>query len=250
VLNKLRQIWRSRLTPERRTRIRHFQVRRLPRVQDLACRLFFRDNLQALAAFYGTDKWTTHDYMGIYYRHFLPWRRRRLVLLEIGIGGYDDPWEGGGSLRMWRSFFPRSRIYGIDIADKSPHDGPRIRTFRGSQDDEAFLADVLAQTGPPDLVIDDGSHLCPHVLSSFRFLFPVLRPGGLYVIEDTQTSYWQNSGGSAVELDRPDTTIGYIKTLLDRLNYKDRPDYAPSPLDRQLAAVHVYPNLVLVEKSH
>lgn len=249
MLKELRQVWREKLPQGQRTRIRHFQLHHFRRVQDWACRLFFRSNLRALAAFYGTDKWTTHDYLEAYQRHFGPHRRRKLVLLEIGIGGYDDPLEGGGSLRMWRSYFPKGRIYGIDIADKQPHDGPRIRTFRGSQDDEAFLAKILEQTGPPDLIIDDGSHQCPHVLASFRYLFPRLRPGGLYVIEDTQTSYWEGFGGSASELTRPDTTMGFVKTLLDGLNFKDRPGYEPIAFDRQVTAVHAYPKLVFVQKS-
>ena len=117
-----------------------------------------------------------------------------LNILEIGIGGYDDPRSGGGSLRMWRTYFPNSR-FPIDIVDKSPHDERRITTFMGSQTDEEFLADVIGRIGKVDIIIDDGSHRNDHVLQSFRFLFPLLDNGGIYVVEDTQTSYWTEYGG-------------------------------------------------------
>ena len=37
---------------------------------------------------------------------------------------------------------------------------------------------------PVDLVIDDASHRYPETVASFEVLFPRLRTGGLYVIED------------------------------------------------------------------
>jgi hypothetical protein len=37
---------------------------------------------------------------------------------------------------------------------------------------------------PLDLVVDDASHFLEETRSSFNTLFPLLRPGGLYVIED------------------------------------------------------------------
>ena len=158
MLREMRDTLRANLTLEKRMKIRQFQVQRLHTAQDLFCRFVLRSNLRALAAFYGTDKWTVHNYIEPYQRHLGPLRRRRLVLLEIGIGGYSHPMDGGGSLRMWRSYLPRAKVFGIDIHDKRAHDGPRIKTFRGSQDDEAFLADVLKHTGAPDIIIDDGSH--------------------------------------------------------------------------------------------
>jgi predicted O-methyltransferase YrrM len=59
--------------------------------------------------------------------------------------------------------------YGVDQAD-----GPRLRTI---------LADEFAGD-PLDLVVDDASHLLGPTRTSFNVLFPLLRPGGVYVIED------------------------------------------------------------------
>lgn len=79
-------------------------------------------------------------------------------------------------------------------------DGGRIRTIRGDQSDPDSLNRVLAEIGRPDIVIDDGSHVSRHVLTRFRAVFPHLRPGGKYVIEDLQTSYWPSFGGNDLSL--------------------------------------------------
>lgn len=64
-----------------------------------------RQSLSVLALKYGTDKWA-HGYLGYYESHFRSIRNRRLNILEIGVGGYDNPKEGGASLRMWKEYFP------------------------------------------------------------------------------------------------------------------------------------------------
>jgi len=139
--------------------------------------LLFSKNLKNLAVLYGTDKWGLHQYAQHYELHFKKLRKKRLNILEIGIGGYSDPKAGGDSLRMWRTFFPNSRIIGIDIYDKSPHDERRIKTFQGSQIDEEFLSNLISETGRFDIIIDDGSHINEHIIKSFKFLFSKLNPG-------------------------------------------------------------------------
>lgn len=63
-----------------------------------------------------TDKhW--HGYLTEYHRAFSPIRYRRKRVLEIGVGGGADPELGGGSLRLWRDYFPFSRVVGLDIHD-------------------------------------------------------------------------------------------------------------------------------------
>jgi hypothetical protein len=249
MLAALRQFYMEKVNEETRRKIRHFRSHSLRGPQNLAYRGLFGSNLKLLAVLYGTDKWTLHNYLEPYTVHFGPLRKRRLNLLEIGIGGFDDPQLGGESLRMWRTYFPRSRIFGIDIADKSLHDEKRIKTFRGSQDDESFLASVLEQTGPLDIIIDDGSHVCKHVIKSFEFLFPRMKEPGIYVVEDTQTSYWEKGyGGSSSELNRPDTTGGYFKSLVDGLNYKERSDHEPTYFDQHISEISFYHNMIFIKK--
>lgn len=236
---------------ERRKRIRKFQAFHFRQLQHVIFRALFGSDLKALAVVYGSDKWGSHWYAQHYERHFSCLRKQRLNILEIGIGGYDDPEAGGESLRMWRAYFPNSRIFGIDICDKSAHDERRIKTFCGSQADEKFLSEVVREIGDIHLIVDDGSHRNEHVLGTFRFLFPKLNKDGIYVVEDTQTSYWPGVGGSSSDLDRPDTTIGFFKKLVDGLNYAefDKPHYAPTYYDKNITAIHFYHNMVFIQKG-
>jgi len=154
-----------------------------------------RNNLELLAWKHGTDK-REHGYMEFYQSHFSSLRRKKLNILEIGVGGRDDPKSGGASLRMWQEYFSNSLIYGIDIFDKSSLEDKRMKIFQGNQNEPAFLKKVAAQVGPLHIIIDDGSHINEHVITSFQTLCPYLQNGGSYVIEDTQTSYLPRKGGN------------------------------------------------------
>lgn len=210
-----------------------------------------RTNLCALASYYGTDKWNSHWYAQHYQRHFHGIRRQRLKVLEIGVGGYDDPHDGGHSLRMWKAYFPRAMVNGIDIHDKSALEEPRIKIFHGSQADPDFLQWVSKTAGPFDIVIDDGSHVNEHVLSSFEVLFPLLAEGGFYAIEDTQTSYWPGAHGGSLDRSSASTTMGRVKQLVDGLNHAEFAEegYSPTYFDMSIVAVHCYHNLVIVAKG-
>ncbi|HWV98670.1 MAG TPA: hypothetical protein VNZ64_03150 [Candidatus Acidoferrum sp.] len=230
--------------PDRQSRLlRRLVIGSVARVSKLS--------LPQLAQLYGLAKWGPPSCMQPYEDHFAPWRNRKLTLIEIGIGGYSDPKAGGNSLRMWKTFFRKGSIYGVDIADKSPHDEPRIRTFRGDQSDEAFLRRVIAETGTPDIIIDDGSHINDHVIKTFQILFPLLAEDGFYTVEDTQTAYWPDYGGSSDDLCTSLTSMCLFKKLIDGLNYEEfiRPGYAPSYFDEHIVAMHFYHNLVFVRKG-
>lgn len=212
------------------------------------------DALGPISDKYGSDKNTRHKYTQHYHRHFSPFRDRDVVVLELGIGGYDVA-LGGSSLRMWREYFPKSTVYGVDVEDKSGCDGDGIKTFRGSQDDPDFLAEVMRQTGPPDIIIDDASHINPLTVKSFQILFPHLKDGGLYAIEDLQTSYWTDywfvSWLGSHDPDAKGTAMAMLKSLCDGLNYEEFliEDYKPTYTDVQVKAVHFWHNLCIVEKG-
>jgi demethylmacrocin O-methyltransferase len=209
-------------------------------------------DLGPLALRFGSDKWGEHWYMTRYQRHLADYRDQRVRVLEIGIGGYGAAGSGGGSLQMWQHYFRRGLIYGLDLAAKSHANDVRIQTIRGDQADAEFLAGLAAEIGPLDIVIDDGSHLSDHVLGSFATLFPLLRPGGLYVIEDLQTSYWTGWNGRRTDPNDPGTTMGFLKTLADGLHHQELLQgkaIEPSPFDRTVTAVHLYRNLAFIEKG-
>jgi len=134
---------------------------------------------------YNTDK-ITHGYLQVYDPIFAPWVDKEIKLLEIGI-------RKGGSLQLWRDYFRRGFIIGIDI--KLPEDfvsGERIQMFEGSQSDKKFLSEVANKVAPErfDIIIDDASHIGTLTKTAFWHLFDNhLKPGGLYVIEDWGTGY-------------------------------------------------------------
>jgi hypothetical protein len=198
-----------------------------------------------------TDKEGAHFYAGAYERHLGHLRARPITLLEIGVGGYADPEQGGESLRMWKEFFPRARIIGIDIHPKAGIADDRIVVLQGDQSDPGFLDDLAARHGPFDVVIDDGSHVCAHVIASFRRLFGHLTDGGIYAIEDLQTSYWARVYGGSSGADRSGTTMAFLQALTDGLNHAelDVPGYAPSAFDLSVKSVTFYHNLAFIEKG-
>lgn len=208
-------------------------------------------NLNTLAEVYGTDKFGDHFYTPHYQTHFESRRNKKIKLLEIGVGGYDDPDKGGESLRMWKHFFKNGQIFSIDIIDKTKLEENRIKIFQGSQADKKFLELVINNIGEPDLIIDDGSHINEHVIESFNFLFPRLKSGGIYVIEDVQTSYWVDYGGDHVEMNNKTTIMGYFKSLVDGLNYTEfrRPEYEKSYFDENIFSMHFYHNMIFIYKK-
>jgi hypothetical protein len=211
---------------------------------------YSRMSLTELAQEFGSDKWGTHRYTPHYERHFAHVRDRRMLVIELGIGGYARAAKGGASLRMWKWFFPRAEVVGVDIEDKSFVDEHRITSFRGSQTNEKLMRRIVRRFGEPTIVIDDGSHRPRHVIRSFEILFPMLADGGLYVIEDIQTSYWPAWKGS-LDLDDPATSMAMVKRLLDGLNHEEflDEDYRPTYSDTHIRAVHCYHNLVVIEKG-
>ena len=150
---------------------------------------------------------------------------------------------------MWRAYFSRAHIYGIDLYDKLPHNERRITTLRGSQIDTAFLDSIIQQIGTIDIVVDDGSHLNQHVITTFKHLFPHVAAGGFYVVEDTQTSYWPEDGNVT---DRNDmqTTVGFFKALADGLNYEEfLNEHQPTYFDQNITGISFYYNLIVIKKG-
>jgi demethylmacrocin O-methyltransferase len=225
---------RPRLTPEQRRR-----------------RALRRMDLTELALHFGTDKAGTHHYTQHYERHLGHLRQEAFTLFEIGIGGYTRDGRGGASLRMWRQYFRHAQIVGLDIEDKSFVAGDRIRVHQGSQTDESVLRRIVEESDRLKVVVDDGSHRPEHIRETFRLLFPLLDDDGIYIIEDTQTSYWPSWGGSQ-DLQSKDSTMALVKDLLDGLNFEEflDEDYRPTYTDQHVVAVHCYHNLVVIEKGH
>lgn len=217
-----------------------------------------RKNLKVIGKIFKTDKtnsWMAqdegHNYVSAYEEHFKSLRNKKLKILEIGIGGEDNPYIGGNSLRMWKCYFSRSLIYGVDLYDKRLMEEKRIRTFKGAQNDQVFLADLVRQVGPFDIIIDDGSHISSHVIETFKFLFNALNPKGFYVIEDLQTSYQDDYGGSSSDLNDPTTSMNFFKAACDSVNWKftrNFPEESHSLLE-YINSIHFYEKICFIRKK-
>lgn len=213
--------------------------------------IFNYSNLNRLAKIHETDKWGAHWYTQHYHYHFNKFRNKSINFFEIGAGGYTSPFMGGNSLRMWKSYFKNSNIYSLDIHDKSPLNETRIKIFQGSQTDKDLLLEINKLVGPFDIIIDDGSHINENVITTFKILFPLLKDGGIYAVEDTQTSYFEEFGGDLSNLDNPKTMINYFKSFIDGLNHVEynKIDYVPSYFEKNIQSIHFYHNLIFIYKK-
>lgn len=133
------------------------------------------------------------------------------VLLEIGVAR-------GGSLEILSRLLPGWKFVGLDINPEILGLSiPRVRLLNGSQTDPVILDKSSKETGGAgfDVVIDDGSHIQTDIKISLKHLWPHLRNGGSYIIEDVHTSYWQEFGGG---LRKRSSAIEYAKTQVDQIN--------------------------------
>jgi len=148
-----------------------------------------QSHLQRLAQRYDTDKAIHVHYLHNYEQHFGGWVGKDVRLLELGV-------RTGGSLLLWRDYFKHGRIVGLDINPVSIQDDTgRIQTYQGVQQDTELLDRIGAEAAPEgfDIIIDDCSHIGVLSRVSFWHLFDNhLKSGGIYVIEDWGTGYWDH----------------------------------------------------------
>lgn len=154
-------------------------------------------------------KW--HHYFDIYERHIARFRGTACHLLEFGV--FD-----GGSLVMWSEYLgPQARITGVDINPKAKRFDkirPNVSVLIGDQASDAALKSIAADHAPFDIVIDDGDHTARQQINTFNGIYASVSENGVYLCEDTHTSYWpeyQDAG--------PETTMmEHAKKLVDHLH--------------------------------
>jgi SAM-dependent methyltransferase len=134
---------------------------------------------------YDTDK--SQQYLDNYEGFFRPLAGQKITLLELGV-------KNGGSLLLWRDYFVNGTIVGTDMNPVKIDDPTgRIHFYSGFQQDTAFIDNICNKSAPEgfDVIIDDCSHIGEFTRISFWRLFNnFLKPGGIYVIEDWGTGYW------------------------------------------------------------
>ena len=169
---------------------------------------------------------------------------KTVSFLEIGV-------YKGGSLGLWKGYFgDRSKLVFLDIdpACKALEiDGTIVEI--GDQEDRAFLERIGREYGPFDLIVDDGGHKMSQQRTSFQVLFQFLKPRGLYVVEDTHTSYWPGFGGG---FRAKNSFIEVMKDLIDRMHswYTDQDDIFPLHVAAKIVrSVRFYDSMVVVERK-
>lgn len=184
----------------------------------------------------GTDKNSDgHGYAAIYDELFTPLRSINLRFVELGV------WEGA-SLRAWAKYFthPEAQIIGVDndLARLAPLADKRI-TALSCQLDNIRELNVLAAAlaGPLDVVVDDASHLVIQQMACFDVLWPRVKPGGYYVIEDLHTYFWQHSN--------PIGSSGWLHHRVDRALGLGA---EPKQNDSEIARMLIYPSMVVFQK--
>jgi hypothetical protein len=166
--------------------------------------------LDALARKFGTDKSAdSHDYMRLYEFVFAPYKQAHFCFMELGVG---LPRIKAASLRSWRVFFEHAKIVGIDNDKRlEQFSGDEFTIEIGDASRPRFLQ-RMAETYSPSIVLDDASHKWSHQITAFKTMFPLLPPGGIYVIEDIFTSFPMDIKYD-VYADHPETTWNFIARL-------------------------------------
>jgi len=182
-------------------------------------------------------------FIQLYEKYFEKLRDEKLNILEIGI-------DKGDSLRIWRDYFRNANICGLDI-EKKNFTINDVDFFFGDQSNISFLKTITDKYHSFDIIIDDGSHVSKHIISSFNYLYRYLNNDGLYIVEDLQTSYIPRYGGSRLRLNKFDTSMNFFKRLADCVNYEhdDRPFYKKNKFDGLVKTVSFHQNIVFVKKG-
>lgn len=144
-------------------------------------------SLDAIGIKNGTDKNSTpahHDYLTFYEQVFESIRHDTFTFLEIGV-------YRGSSLHTWGEYFQNATVVGADIdpAANVPISLPNVHIRLGDASRLEFLDELVAEFGRPRVIVDDGSHFWHHQIETFRYLWPRLKPGGIYIMEDLHTSF-------------------------------------------------------------
>lgn len=171
------------------------------------------NKIHELGTKYDSDKITHHNYHTIYDFFLKSFYNDKGSLLEIGI-------DSGKSLQMWLELFPHAFVYGMDINVTAKSD--RFNIIQGDQSNIIDLYKVKSIVGELFLINDDGSHIPEHQLLTFNTLFPCLREGGIYILEDIETSYWTKGGLYGYQTHygykHPNSIVEIFKEVADSIN--------------------------------
>lgn len=188
-------------------------------------------------------KWV--HYLPLYHKHFEKYINvasptNKIIILEIGV-------QNGGSLDLWNKYFGEDNciIYGVDIDNAcAALERNNITIIIGDQGDRQFMTDLKSKIPQPDILIDDGGHNMLQQILTFDIMFEHVKPGGIFLCENTHTSYWSAYGGG---YKLASTFMEYSKNLVDSIN-----GYHHGKVDNitlYCSGMHFYDSIVFFDKS-
>jgi hypothetical protein len=198
----------------------------------------------------------------IYDRYFGEFSGQPIKMLELGV-------YTGESLKVWASYFPQGTIIGLDLMESPDFSGyPNIVFKRGDQTDSDRLKEICLTYAADglDIVLDDASHIGQHSAASYKALFPHLKPGGLYIIEDWGTGYlddwpdgshFQKFHSEAIAGQIPKRIashdfgmVGFVKSLVDEVAGDHiKPTLRGNPSQpNTLSVIHFHKETAIIRK--
>lgn len=189
-------------------------------------------------------------YFEVYDRHVQKYVGTKPLVVEVGICR-------GGSAEMWQKYFgDGATIVGIDAdpeAFKEEYQTPGCIQLRGDQGSAEFWAEFCEKYPEIDVFIDDGGHHMTQQITTLIEVWESIKPGGIYICEDTHTSYWAEYGGG---LRRPQSFMEYSKKIIDVLNSlhvrdadKTQDEKIFQEYFQDIASMHFYDSMVIIEKG-
>lgn len=170
-------------------------------------------DLYSIFSKYGCDKGAKHRYDQVYGPEFEALRNEPIKILEVGI-------FRGESMRAWLEFFPNATVYGIDIftrveaKDLDVLNHERVKWLKADSTKAIVRTLIDAEWGEVefDIIIDDGLHTPLGNADTFTNLFPYIKDGGSFYVEDV----WPLDIMTQVEMNHP-----WIKKYPERYNMTD-----------------------------
>lgn len=133
----------------------------------------------------GSDRESNHSYGHAYERIVGHMRNTAEFMMEVGVAD-------GASLLAWREIFPNALCVGLDIMPDAAHKLSNIDRIEFHCGDATMCEACLRAADGRlfDLIVDDASHHLRDLLCTVYWLWPYVRPGGIYVVEE-----WEGVSG-------------------------------------------------------
>jgi predicted O-methyltransferase YrrM len=177
------------------------------------------------------------------------WRQtdfRPRSILELGM------WDGG-SVAFWNLCLSPEMHVGADIQDRADSEyfrrfvesrdaSDRVKThWQVDQADSVTMRSIIDGDlgGSLDLVLDDASHRYAATKASFETIFPRLRPGGLYIIEDWAWGHWR-------DFQSPDHFLAKEQSLTDLI--RELTEVVGSTVD-VISDLRIYHGFAVVQRG-